>query len=112
MRYRRALSGLAFPQAGGFTFQTPEVVQLGAAYLSCPDHSHAICSRRRKRHYAIDCLAKVILAERDGTAQALVILGDNRACRRLQPFLVSFLHLYVLPNRIAGPNLGMSSSQV
>src|SRR5579863_2014593 len=108
LRKRQLLRGrFALPQTGGLAFQTPQIVQLGAADPAGPHNIDMIDHGSVQRKDALDTLAEADFAHGDRRTHPSVILRDNGSLERLQALLVAFFDLDVDTNGVAWAKLGV-----
>lgn len=98
--------GIARADAGGFPFETAEVVELGAADFAL-DGDFDFCEARAvDGEDAFDTDAVGDLANGEGFAKASAAASDDDAFEHLNALFVAFLNFDVHANGVAGAEVG------
>src|ERR1700683_1716625 len=94
--------GLLLDDAGRFTAQIAQVIQLGAANLAAAHHGDRVDHRRHHGEYALDAFAVGNLANREALIEPAAGAADADAFIGLHARAVAFDHLDVNDHGVAG----------
>src|SRR5580698_7309355 len=92
----------AFLEASGFSLQSTQVIELGAADLASAHHVDFIDDGGAQRKNALNAVAEADLADRYGLAHACILAGEHCAFKNLNALFFAFLDLDVNLDGVAG----------